>query len=55
MDLAEATRQYQAAIEHRRRARSEAADTVSLTDELDAIDQDVAQAEAAMYDAWVHA
>ena len=55
MNLAEATRQYQAAIEHRRRARTETADTVSLADELAGLDDDVRRAESVMYDAWIQA
>ena len=55
MTLAEATRQYQAALEHRRRARDQAAETVSLSDELAELDDDVRRAEAVMYDAWIQA
>ena len=52
MTTAEATRQYQAALEHRRRARTEIGDTVSLEEELEQTEHDCDLAQSAMIREW---
>lgn len=52
MDVGEATRQYQVALEHRRRCRPLFEGSLSCQDELAGLDADVDDALAQLHEAW---
>jgi hypothetical protein len=53
MNVGEAQRQYQAALEYRRAGRDAVADLFSMGDELDECDEAVEKARAALETAWL--
>lgn len=53
MTYAEQSRQYQASLEHRRRARTELEGSVSMLGELDRIEAEHAEVERRLTVAWL--
>lgn len=55
MDLAEATRQYQIALEHDRTVRDRSFDLLSFEDDREDARLGLAEAEGLLYGAWMEA